>query len=391
MAGQGSGTHATWTQSTRVWGFCTKRGNKNADWAGLARSGKLTKYRADQILRAIGKNDIAQGVQYIRVFIPDFEVDGKQQAPQEIPQETKTVPTDTAQKVLEGCNGKMKIEKMLSLTPKTKGYIKPDIFDEVGTLIKQGLQVFIVGPAGCGKSWMNEEIAKCFDWDFFTMSMSGGMRYAQVFGSTHLDGSKTVWAPSEFLMAVQKQGMVFIDEILSADPEVCLGLNALLEKNTRQIQTPIGVIKMHEDCHLVASANIAGRQVNRQYTGAQRQDDSLLDRFVCVKMEYDDMVEAKICQESGLAKDVATYFINSMKSLREAVKLNNIPFDASTRRLISAIEAFKSGVSKTRAFDVAFLTSLSEAERARISQHSKGGSRVSGPSAPGSSEPSEDW
>lgn len=383
--------HATWTQSTRVWGFCTKRGNKNADWAGLARSGKLTKYRANQILNAIGKNDITQVVQCIRGFIPDFEVDGKQPTPQEIPQETKTVPTDTAQKVLEECNGKMKIEKMLSLTPKTKGYVKPNIFDEVATLVKQKIQVFIFGPAGCGKSRMNEEIAKCFDWDFFTMSMSGGMRYAQVFGSTHLDDNKTTWTPSEFLKAVQKPGLVFIDEILSADPEVVLGLNALLEKNTRKIQTPIGVIKMDDKCRLVACANIAGRQVNRQYTGAQRQDDSLLDRFVSVEMGYDDMVEAKICQESGLAKDVAMYFISSMKSLREAVKLNNIPFDASTRRLIGAIEAFKSGLNKSRSFEVAFLTPLSEAERARISQHSKGGSKITRPSTPDSPGMGEDW
>ena len=148
----------------------------------------------------------------------------------------------------------------------TEDYIKPDIFDECHALVTANINALLSGPAGCGKSRMVKEIATAMDLPFFTQSFSGGMRYAQVFGTTQIktDGS-TEWVPSQLLQAVQQKGVVLLDEIFSAEPDIALGLNCLIEADSRSIMTPIGRIDVHEECHFVGAANTVGRVVSRHF------------------------------------------------------------------------------------------------------------------------------
>jgi hypothetical protein len=254
----------------------------------------------------------------------------------------------------------------VKLDPTDGAYIKPPIWDEAIALIGAGLNIFIPGPAGCGKSRMVAEAAKALELDLFTISFSGGLRYAQAFGSTHIHEGNSEWRPAPLLEAVQKPGIILLDEIWSADPEVSLGLNSLLEPDSRSILTPIGKIKVHEGCRFVAAANTVGRSVSRQYTGAQRADDSLLDRFMVIPMGYDLEVEASILKKLGVNGKVAGYLLESLGGLRRQIAEANTPFDASTRRLISAARAYLAGIPKERAFEIAFLNSLSKAERSRL-------------------------
>lgn len=252
--------------------------------------------------------------------------------------------------------------------PKKGKYIKPNIWDPVVNMIKGGINVLVSGPAGCGKSRMIAEMAVAMDTKYFCISFSGGVRYAQAFGSTQLNGNKSRWEPSQLLKAVQKPGVVLLDEIFAADPEVLLGLNSLLEPDSRSILTPIGEIKVHKDCHFVACANTMGRSKDRQYKGAQRTDDSLLDRFAAVKMDYNGTVERQIIEKMGVdnGDNEVEFLISQLANLRNGVKLHNIPFDPSTRRLITAGKSILSGLDKEQAFAVAFTNSLSKIERGKI-------------------------
>jgi hypothetical protein len=254
-------------------------------------------------------------------------------------------------------------------TPPAKGremYIKPDVWDEVVIPLQDQAihNVLVTGPAGCGKSKMAKEMAVALKTKFFTISFSGGVRYAQVFGTTQIkkDGS-TEWVPSELLRAVQKPGLVLLDEIFAADANVLIGLNSLLETDSRSFLSPIGEIKVHKDCRFIACANTLGRTKDNKHRGAQRADDSLLDRFCVVHMSYDTEVEKTILKKLGMKNGD---LLKKVADLREKLKVNQINFEASTRRLITCARLTISGLLPEKAFEMAFLNSLSKAERSRV-------------------------
>jgi MoxR-like ATPase len=255
---------------------------------------------------------------------------------------------------------------MIPEAPVVGEYIKPKCYDEIYHLVRSRVNVLLTGPAGCGKSRMAEEIAKGLEVDFHAISFSGGMRYAQVFGTTQLKDGESEWKPAELLEAIQKPGVILLDEVFAGDPDVLLGVNSMLEPNSRKILTPIGEIAVHDECRFIGAANTSGRTISRQYTGAQRSDDSLLDRFVQENVDYEPKTERKILEKLGVEMTTAELLAEKLRDLREKIKSSNIPFDASTRRLISAARIKLSGIDTQRAFSLAFLNGLSKAERAKV-------------------------
>jgi MoxR-like ATPase len=249
----------------------------------------------------------------------------------------------------------------------TKGYIKPSIYNKVKKAVVAGMTPVVFGPAGSGKSRLAKEVAKDLGKEFHTLSFSGGLRYSQVFGSQTLKDSNTEWTPAPLLNWVQTACMILLDEIFSADPEVLLGLNSILEADTRSISTPIGVIKVHPECLFIAAANSNGRQQSRQYTGAVRSDDSLLDRLIPpFYMDYDERVEEKIAKRM-VDEMTATHLVGTLQRFRKLVKENGVPFDPSTRRLIGACKLVNAGFETAEAFRMSFMETLSQAEAAKVS------------------------
>jgi MoxR-like ATPase len=251
--------------------------------------------------------------------------------------------------------------------PQSIEYIKPAIFDDVCAMIKGGVQVCLVGPSGCGKSLLVNEVAKVLKKDLYMESFAGGKRYSQVFGSTHLVDGKSEWVAAKFLLELQKENnLVFMDEVMSADPDVLIGANPILDRKTRCFHSPVGVISVNPKCTICAASNVTGREYSMNYKGTQQQDASVLNRFVHIHMTYDDKVENTILKKSPLDEGDKSYLDTTLKTLRRAVSTHNISYDPSTRKLVQAIELVALGLPAKKAFEYAFLTPLSEVERKKI-------------------------
>lgn len=251
--------------------------------------------------------------------------------------------------------------------PQEQEYFKPAIFDRVCSYLDAGLNVLIYGPAGCGKSKLAEQVAYAMNKEFYQNSFSGGARYRQVFGSTHMmtdehGNQVTDFKPTEFMNCMTREDMLVLgDELFSLDPEAAQGLNGFLEPNNAKVETPAGTF--HKKAAFIGTANTAGRANSRQYTAPQRQDDSLLDRFIAVYMDYDEKVEQSILKGMGVDQQTVDFFVERTKNIRQQAKLHSVPFDASTRRLINAAKAYLVINDAEQAFEDAMFASLSDTER----------------------------
>lgn len=245
-------------------------------------------------------------------------------------------------------------------------YVKPNVYEQIKLAVLAGMNPVIFGPAGSGKSRLCKELAADIGKPFHTMSFSGGLRYSQVFGSQALEEGSTAWKPAPLLDWILDPALILLDEIFAADPEVLLGLNSLLEPDTRNITTPAGVIEVNHGCSFIACSNSNGRQQTRQYTGTTRTDDSLLDRLIPpFYMDYDPQAERKIIKRL-IDDETARTLTDTLESFRAQIKRNQIPFDPSTRRLIGACKLVKAGFKPMEAFKLSFMATLSPAELQKI-------------------------
>jgi len=267
------------------------------------------------------------------------------------------------------------IEKMASsekvepeIEPEEDDYIVTEEYKLVKQLIEEGEQVLLVGPSGSGKTSMIRSIGKALGKKTTVISFSGGVRYAQVFGSTQLVNGQTAWKPGPVLQAVQEPGIVCIDECFTADPEVTAGLNGLLEPATRACMTPVGEIRMHPDCVVVATSNTNGRtSMSKKYTSTQRADESLVSRFTWkIELDYNTEVEKKLVANILGSKKEANKLVNAMKRIRKGIRQSGIHFDASTRHIMSMAKGLKMGLSLENVVKNTIYNSLSKTERVTI-------------------------
>jgi len=160
--------------------------------------------------------------------------------------------------------------------------------------------------------------------------------------------------------------IIFMDEVMSADPDVLIGANPILDRKTRGFHSPVGKIEVNPSCTICAASNVTGREYSMNYKGTQQQDASVLNRFVHVHMNYDSRVESTIVKKSPLEAADKKYLLDQLKCLRSKISANNIAYDPSTRKLVQAIELNILGLPMPKAFEYSFLTPLSIVERKKL-------------------------
>jgi cobaltochelatase CobS len=167
--------------------------------------------------------------------------------------------------------------------------------------------VLLVGPAGCGKTALAEQIAKAINLPFAFVSCSGGMSENQLTGwlLPIQAGGSFAYVPASFVKAFEHGGVFLIDEIDAADENVLLALNAALANGQMTIpqrhENPIA--RKHENFVCIAAANTFGHGGDLIYAGRNRLDGATLDRFRAgiIKMGYDDKLEEALIDSDVLA------------------------------------------------------------------------------------------
>lgn len=190
------------------------------------------------------------------------------------------------------------------------------IFPLAHAIAVSRVPLYIVGPAGSGKSYLAEALAEAEGVECSAISCSKTMSIGSFVGYMLADG----YVRTAYRERYENGGVMLIDEIDSANPNAGVVLNAGLAGDYQDF--PDGRVKKHPDFIPIAAANTIGLGADRQYVGRNQLDAATLDRFAFIEMGYDGGLTRAICgvkggenlkpldclERNGHTPDVAAYF-----------------------------------------------------------------------------------
>lgn len=163
-------------------------------------------------------------------------------------------------------------------------------FEMVLTLLANGENVYLYGPAGSGKNVMCEHLAKALGIPFHYQNTI--MSKFDVVGYKNIQG---IFEEPEFYKAWTGGGLYMLDEVDNSTAEALVTLNAALA-NGYYTFPGIGMVKKHPDFRCIAAGNTNGEGATDQYCGRYQMDESSRDRFVFVEIDYCPEIEKAICK-----------------------------------------------------------------------------------------------
>lgn len=235
--------------------------------------------------------------------------------------------------------------------------------EKVLRLVAARLNVLLVGPAGCGKSYLGGQVARSLNLPFGHISCSTGMSEGHLLGRLLPTGDAGTfeYTRSPFVERYEEGGVFLFDEVDAADANTVIILNTALANGHLAVpnRTVAPTAGRHKDFVCLAAANTFGTGADRQYVGRNQLDEAFLDRFRIgqVVMDYDPGLEAYLCPDDNLRSRLLRYRSNA-----QAAKVRRV---ISTRFLKDAYAAKAAGLTD-RDIDTALFSGWSTDEVTKV-------------------------
>lgn len=261
--------------------FCNK--GKWSDW-------RLAKVDEDNTLKIAAAS--------VKVVEPEVEIKAAEPKPV----------TETP--IMKQCN-----EIIHNLGPTIDPTVKA-ILQRIGVGFRN---LYLHGPAGCGKTEMCRIVAELLGIPFVSISCTVGTSVSEFIGRLvpTISASEVSGVLGEFCIVV-------LDEMPMLSAEVAAVCNQLLANKI--INTRHG--KVERKCIIIATGNSLGNGADRQYVATNQLDASTKDRFVggYIFVTYNRQYESRFDRR-------AVRFVEDFRALIDLHQLREI---ASTRMIIAA-------------------------------------------------------
>ena len=235
-------------------------------------------------------------------------------------------------------------ELQKELYPFSDEPVKHKQFDKIVTVLREGLSVYLYGPAGTGKNVICQQIAEELGLKFY-FANSVQDRF-DLLGYSDAVGK---YVSTEFYTAFTQGGLFMLDEMDNSCEDALITLNAALAN--KYITFPIyGRVEAHKDFKVIAAGNTCGKGANELYTGRRPLDASTLNRFEFIKVGYDKRIEMQIAKGDS-------ELVDFVHDLRKSSKQTGYPLVVSYRN-ISSIMKLKSKFSMCDCLEMCLLKGM---------------------------------
>ena len=185
-------------------------------------------------------------------------------------------------------------------------------FPDLVKMSSTGLNIFLVGPAGSGKTTAAINVAKALGVEFhFTGAIASEFKLT---GFINASGNIV---STEFRKAYENGGLFLFDEIDASYPQAVLAFNAALSNN--YMDFPDKRVPRHKNFYCIAAANTYGQGADRQYVGRNQLDAASLDRFVFLDWGYDEKLETELAKNEEWTK-----YVQEARRVVEELKIRHV-------------------------------------------------------------------
>lgn len=169
--------------------------------------------------------------------------------------------------------------------------VQHTFFDALVRIASARLPVYLVGPAGGGKTTIAESLGQALGLPAYGTSVCGTTSKADLLGYKNvMDGG---YVPTDLRQAYEHGGVFLLDEVDAGNPNVMVIMNAMLANG--HCHFPDGKVERHPDFIPIAGANTIGMGADKQYVGRNKLDEATRDRFLVMDLPYDHIIEAIMC------------------------------------------------------------------------------------------------
>lgn len=224
-------------------------------------------------------------------------------------------------------------------------------FPKLIKVLSQHINVYLVGPAGSGKTYAAKKCAEALQVPFY---FTGAI--ANEYKLTGFKNAQGEYVPTEFRKAYENGGVFLFDEIDASFPQAVLAFNAALANDFMDF--PDKQVKKHKDFYCIAAANTIGQGADRQYVGRNQLDAASLDRFVFIDWEYDENLETAL---SG-SPEWAHY----VQKIRKAVSDSKMRCVISPRASIYGAALLRAGFDVSDVKEMVLWKGIDEATKSKL-------------------------
>lgn len=223
--------------------------------------------------------------------------------------------------------------------------VKHSKYETIKTCLECNIPIYLAGPAGSGKNFTVEQIAKELGYEFY-FSNSVQQEY-KLTGFIDAAGD---FHETEFYKACTSKcdSVFFLDEIDASIPEVLVLLNAAIANG--YFEFPTGRVDL-KNVHFVAAGNTVGSGSDEMYTGRMVIDQATLDRFAIIDFGYDTNIEMLMAEND---EDLVDFIHGIRKSAEE----NGIRATFSYRCITMTKKLENAGMSLVEVLKIAVVKGL---------------------------------
>ena len=158
------------------------------------------------------------------------------------------------------------------------------IFEDVLFLVQGRIPVLLKGPAGSGKNYCAEQIARAIELPLYRCTSPQDKFEFEGF----IDGYGK-YHEKAFYKAFTQGGILLLDEMDNSFASALISVNDAICNG--KFAFPDGEKTKHENFRVIATANTWGNGKNFEYIGRNKIDAATLDRFAALEYNYDKDLE----------------------------------------------------------------------------------------------------